>query len=280
MSIVCLGGSSGIIRVIKSLLKITSEKIVAIVGVHDSGGHTGELREKYRVPAVGDIREILGEISGISLFNYKFDGNKKLGNYLLVSLTLEFGLTKATQLILKALNIKRLKILPVSDEGTNLFARTIDGEVIEGEHRIEKCNRIIERIWIKPKVRASSIALRELERAKVIIFCPGSLYSSLLALLLYSGVKRVIKKSKAKKVLILNVREDEETLKFSKISELIGEFERYGFFADLIIANEKRLDERYFLVDVIDRNLISEDLLDEEGLHSIEKLSKVLKRVI
>ncbi len=280
MTIVCLGGSSGIIRVIKSLLEVSKEKIVAVVGVHDSGGHTGELRKKYKIPAVGDIREIIGEISGISLFNYKFDGNKKLGNYLLAFLTLEFGLTKATQIILKALNMKKLKIFPVSDEATNLFARTIENEIIEGEAKIEKCNKIIESIWLSPQVKASKSVLSEIKKARVIIFCPGSLYSSLLALLLYKGIKSTIKRSKAKKILILNVREDEETHKFSKISELVQEFERYGFSPDLIIANEKRIDERYFVVDIFDERVICDDLLSKDGLHSVEKLAKVLKKII
>ena len=60
--VVILGGGTGSSRVLMSLKDLPID-ITAVVTVSDNGSSTGKLREEFSIPAVGDIRKVISNLS-------------------------------------------------------------------------------------------------------------------------------------------------------------------------------------------------------------------------
>lgn len=79
VQIVILGGGSGTSVLADGLAAcLPQARITAVVGVGDSGSKTGELRHFFGGVAVGDLRKVLGAVSGNQLgliFSYRFGAN-------------------------------------------------------------------------------------------------------------------------------------------------------------------------------------------------------------
>ncbi len=59
MQVSVIGGGTGLSVILKGLRKVDSFDLHAIVTVADDGGSTGRLRDQYRLPAMGDIRNVM-----------------------------------------------------------------------------------------------------------------------------------------------------------------------------------------------------------------------------
>ncbi|MCS7084125.1 MAG: YvcK family protein [Aquificaceae bacterium] len=221
MKIVAIGGGTGLSTLLRGLKeKVGNQifKLSAIVTVADSGGSTGRLRKAYTMPAPGDIRNCIAALSESeeiikALFQYRFskgecDGHA-FGNLLLVALTDITG--SFLQGVSIASQILRTKgeIIPSTAENVELWARFEDGKEIMGEEEITKYGKEslskIERVWIEPKeARAPDEAIQRLSEADMIVFGPGSLYTSVLPNLLVEDIKKTIQESNALKVFVVN----------------------------------------------------------------------------
>jgi len=273
--IVCLGGSNGLKRVMKALEIAGYKNVIGITGVHDSGGDSGKLREIMKVPPVGDIREVIAELSGIYELNYKIKDWHKVGNFFLALLAKKYGIEKASQIFGELLDLK-FKVLPVANSPTTLSAWTDKG-LIEGEHLIEKCGCYIKKIEIKPKVSASPYVLKEIRNADWVIFSPGSLYTSVLSLLLYKGIKEAVLKAK-KRLIVTNLTTDLETLHIKSLSDYIKEFQKFGIKDFIVLANSKS-SKNSIEIDLIGENIYTFDLKGRDG-HDVKKVAIALKKII
>jgi len=262
-------------RVMKALRLAGYKEVTGITGVHDSGGDTGKLRKKFNIPAVGDIREVIAELSGVYQLNYKVPKWHKVGNYFLMLLTKRYGIVKATEILEEMFELK-YKILPVSNSQTNLVAET-DSGLIEGEHLIEKCGCKIRKIRLRPTVHANKIVLRYIKDSEWVIFSPGSLYTSILSLLLYRGMRKALK-SVNNKLIIVNLARDLETTHIKFLSEYLDEFRKFGIDEFFVLVDSK---ERKWSIkkDVVGNNIFSFDV-SEGKYHDEKKLSIALKKII
>ena len=94
--IVVLGGGTGLSTLLRGLKQFPVD-ITAIVSVSDDGKSTGQIREEFNTPALGDIRRVLASLSETEplfekMLNYRFNtkGNfngHTVGNLLLVAMT-------------------------------------------------------------------------------------------------------------------------------------------------------------------------------------------------
>ncbi len=64
--IAVLGGGTGLSILLKGLKKFPVD-ITAIITVADDGQSTGKLRKEFNIPAVGDIRKVIYNLSDIVL---------------------------------------------------------------------------------------------------------------------------------------------------------------------------------------------------------------------
>ncbi|MBI1838983.1 MAG: YvcK family protein [Candidatus Colwellbacteria bacterium] len=217
--VVFFGGGTGAFTVLSGLKKHPIE-LTAIVTMADDGGSAGILREEFGVLPPGDIRRALLALSEtdnevlLPLFNYRFKEGAGLnghnfGNLMLTALERITGnLPTAIKEAEKILSVKGA-VVPVTLYKSKLFAGLDDGQVIKGETNIDipkHDGRIkIKKVWLKPKSYINPVAERAIASAEAIIIGPGDLYTSIIPNLLVIGVTEAIKKSKAKKIYIVNV---------------------------------------------------------------------------
>ena len=145
------------------------------------------------------------------LFDFRFTregevAGHSLGNLILTALTeLEHDFSKAVTRAEGMLAIHG-RVLPSTTQNVVLCAELSDGTVIEGESRIAGARSPVRRLRLHPSdASASPEAVDALERADLIVIGPGSLYSSLVAVLLVRGLPEAIARSRARVVLVMNL---------------------------------------------------------------------------
>lgn len=290
-------------------LKKYPVKISVICAMLDSGGSAGRLRKDYKIVSPGDIRRAFLALSNTSpvisdLFDFRFKtGELKDHNFANLFITaLELttnNYEKTSYEIKKILNIQH-EVLPVTLDNSNLWAVLENGKIIKGETNIDipkhNGNLKIKRVYLKPKARAYSKAVKTIKDADLIIIGPGDLYSSLAQILLTEGISRAIQKSKGKSLYICNLMTKwGETNDFTA-SDFANEIEKFlGKEVDYVIYNTKKPSlkrlaiykkEHPELLDLVgfDGNLphskkfIGKDLLTKSGAvnHEPKKLVKVI----
>lgn len=220
--IVCLGGGIGTVNLVKGLNHLFGD-ITVIVSMADDGGSTGRLRRLYSIPPPGDLVSCIAAMSQADdtmkkLLTYRFAGERygaeeslgghKLGNLMMVALTSVMGdFGKALSQMQKIFRT-RGKILPATIEPVSIWAKTSVGERVDREENIDlgRFTGAIEKLHLKPNnPKTSKEVIDAIVSADLIIAGPGDLYSTILPVLLVPGILDAIKKSKAKKLYVVNV---------------------------------------------------------------------------
>lgn len=248
--VVAFGGGSGLSHFLKGLKQFPLD-ITAIVTVSDDGGSTGTLRNIFEMPAPGDIRRVLLSMSKKqdlfeNLFNFRFskelDNDFKghtIGNMVLAALNEinDKDFIKAVDNLATILDIQG-QVQPVSKDMVRLGCEYHDGQFAYGEKDIPNKEKSIKKIFYQNEVHVNKRAIKAVLEADVVIFAPGSLYTSLVATLLFKEMKAAINQTHAKKVLIGNLMTQSETIGFTLndhikvIEDTIGED-----VIDLVIYN-------------------------------------------
>ena len=249
--IVIFGGGTGLSQILKGL-RLFPLDITAVVSVSDSGRSTGALRKIYDIPAIGDLSKVLISTSNldddvIELLNYRVKGSNKeneynhsIKNLILTALVdIHGSVDKALTVFCEIFNIEN-KVLPITEESVNLIAKTDDGEVIIGENEITEAKKNIKTIWYDKAFLVNPKVIKSIESADLIIFSPGSLYTSILPHIMIKDVAEAMNKSKAKKMYIANlVTQPGETnnLPLSSHVKILNKYLNFGI--DVVVANKK-----------------------------------------
>lgn len=212
LKVVALGGGHGLAITLKAVQSYASE-ITAIVAVADDGGSSGRLTSGLGIPPPGDIRRCLLALTPdvslwSELFAYRFSGgdieDHSLGNLLLAALndiTGDFAAAvDAAGRILKTVG----RVVPVATEAAELRA-IAHGREIVGQAEITRATGI-EAMSIGPDgLTANPAALVAISEADQLILGPGSLYTSLMAVLLVPGIAEAWQNSRAHRLFVLNL---------------------------------------------------------------------------
>lgn len=215
--VVVIGGGTGTYAVL-SALKPYPVDLSAIVTMADDGGSTGILRDEFGVLPPGDLRQCLVALSEAPdvmrrLFMHRFDrGTLKghsFGNLFLSTMEQVTGsLDEAIRLVGEVLKI-RGTVIPVTLSSVKLVAKLQNGKVLRGEMALTSYQLLsrfgIEEIYLTPKPKPNPKAIRAILEADVIIVGPGSMYSSLIPNFLVPGIGEALRKSKARKIFIVNL---------------------------------------------------------------------------
>jgi uncharacterized cofD-like protein len=99
----------------------------------------------------------------------------------------------------------RGQVLPASPTPITLHARTRDGLLVAGQSNVMRTTGI-ERVWIAPgDVAASEDAIAAIAEAELIVLGPGSLYTSLLPVLLIPQIRDAVAAASATRMYVCNV---------------------------------------------------------------------------
>ncbi|WP_308314715.1 gluconeogenesis factor YvcK family protein [Bacillus sp. V3-13] len=213
--IVIIGGGTGLPVLLRGLKQLPVD-ITAIVTVADDGGSSGRIRNELKIPAPGDIRNVLAALSDVEplieeMFQHRFKTSNELsghslGNLILAAMTSITGnFVHAIQEMSKVLNV-RGKVLPAANQSVVLHAEMEDGTIVSGESKIPFSGKRIKKVFLSPKkIKSLPETLHAIRQADLIIIGPGSLYTSILPNLLVPRLGEEVCRSKARKVYICNL---------------------------------------------------------------------------
>ena len=306
-NVVVIGGGHGLSTILKGIKKIKDINIFAIVTVADDGGSTGRIRERYTIPAMGDIRTVMLALSESEplmhdLMNYRFAGEDNndisghsLGNLILTALTNMSGSFDIA--IKKAAEFLKVngKIIPSTLQSVTLSARMEDGTVVEGEKNIPSDNQYIETVFYKNSVKANAEAVNAIEDADYIIYGIGSLYTSILPNTIIPEISKALNNTKAKKIYIANcMTQANETYNYD-LKDHMDALKKHDTPVDIIITHNNVIPDnivyRYLKRDSIEvkdngnceEKVISCDLLNfDKGLvrHDSDKIRKAVESIL
>ena len=225
IKIVTIGGGTGAPVIIKSLLLAGFKNISSITASMDSGGKTGLIRsdERDRIIAISDLLRTLISLihpkdrskpktqALISLLDYTDGRNRNLGYTIYYGLLEKYqnNFKKVQSHLEELMSIKfQGQAIPVSLSPTNIHFTCSSGNTHVSEHVLDHLSHskdTVTNVWLEPSVDATPQAKQAIEDATHIIYCPGSLYGSIVANFLPLGITNALKKSTATKILITNL---------------------------------------------------------------------------
>lgn len=223
--VVTVGGGTGQSVVLTALKKIPNLQISAIVSMADSGGTNGMLRRVLGAHPPSDARQCLLALAKGNkknknleeLMNYRYEKGPLRGHNfgsifiaMLEKITGDFS--RALGIISKILNI-RGKIIPVTLSNAELALEFASRRKIFGEHEIDTANfsnKKVKRIFYKNKVTLNPEAGRAIVSADYLIISPGDFYTSLAPNFIVAGFQKAVQSSKAKIIVIQNVKNNQK----------------------------------------------------------------------
>ena len=212
-NVVVFGGGTGLSHLLSGL-KLFPVNVTAVISVADNGRSTGTLKRELNIPAVGDIGKVMltmanGDQELIDLLSYRFKNpsleNHPIRNILMAALIDQKGnLTDAIDFMCRLLKING-RILPNTEDKVELVGIMEDGTKIVGEENITYSDKKIKELKYDKKFNVNEEVLKSIKNADLIIFSPGSLYTSILPHIIVEEIKDAINKSKAKKMYVCNL---------------------------------------------------------------------------
>ena len=260
--IVVIGGGNGSAIALMALKENRDLfDISAVVSMSDSGGSSGRLRKEFNVLPPGDIMRAVLALSKHDyillrqiFYRPRFNGLGKLDGHNLGNLFLVLA-DKYGEDFMKAVRALEQSVeaighaFPVTLDKADLCVRLNNGQVIKKEAAIDKPmydrKLKIADAWLEPEAKIYPEARLALERADYILLAPGSLYTSVISILLVKGVKEVMAASHAKIIgVVQNSFEGKGETGPECLSERVKQVEKYlPRKMDLLIYNNQKLSK-------------------------------------
>lgn len=243
--IVTIGAGTGQRTLLAGLVDRHEEmaSLTAIVAVTDNGGHSGELRTEFSVPAVGDGRQCLAVLAAdqkaADHFDSRDDKGRSFGNMDLVNLIQKYGtISKAFVEAGKQLRCRGI-VIPATDAVTHIAAELTDGSTIVGEWQIVERHPVvpIRRVHLEPAADAHADAVRALRQADVIIVTPGNFYTAVISALLPNGMADAVRQSHARLIYVINAMNFPGITDGWTPTEYINQLTEYARRPDAAIVN-------------------------------------------
>ena len=251
--VVVFGGGTGISNLLSGL-KLFPLDVTTVIAVSDNGSSTGILKEELDIPAVGDIGKVLLSMANVDsdfvdLLRYRFSKEGTLHNHPVRNIMLaalidtKGSLTEATKYMAKILRVKGT-VLPLTEDKVELVG--IGGnEEFFGEESVSQNVKNIERLSYDHEIHVGNEIKEAIKEADLLIFSPGSLYTSILPHLLAKEVVKGINNAKAPIMYVSNlVSQPGETDGYS-VGDHIEVLNRYlnGRKVDVVVANSGDVDK-------------------------------------
>ncbi len=284
--VVVFGGGTGISFILRGLKDFPIE-LTAVITVSDNGRSTGKLREEFHTPAVGDIRQVITNMSSIDdpikkMMSYRFKTSSDLnghalGNLILTSMMdITGSLKESIKSLSKLLDVKHT-VLPISEDcDLTLMGEDIKGNIIEGEEQITESPNAIKRIFYKKEPQVLPEVIKAINEADLIILSIGSLYTSILPNIICKEVQLAIEDSKAPIMYVCNaVTQPGETDNFT-VGDHIEMLNSYLLSRKIncVIASNTRIPKsmanKYATQEQKDPVIIDYERIKEMGVELIE----------
>jgi uncharacterized cofD-like protein len=241
--VVGLGGGHGLAASLQAMRRYAGE-ICGIVSVADDGGSSGRLRQAFGIPAPGDLRRCLVALADpdsmwAEAFEHRFDAGElsghALGNLIIAGLASATGsfddaLAEAGRLL-----GVRGRVLPATTDAVILKA-LVNGREVEGQMAVETSGVITSVSLVPADARPPDAVLEAIAAADQIVVGPGSLFTSVLAVLAVPAIAEALAASSVTKVYVANLRASEETPNFD-VADHVAALAGHGFIPTVVLAD-------------------------------------------
>jgi uncharacterized cofD-like protein len=306
--IVAIGGGTGLSILLRGLKQYTAN-LTAIVTVADDGGSSGRLRRALGVLPPGDFRNCIAALADdesliTMLFQYRFGqsdetlGGHSFGNLFITAMAEVTG--SFEQALIESAKVLAIRgqVIPSTLSNVTLVGELVDEAAqvswVEGESHITASCGAIRRVYLQPEaVPAYPGAIRALLEADLIVFGPGSLYTSVMPNLLVPDLTEAISASRAQKVYVCNTATQPGETDGYSVMDHVTAIERHtrpGLFS-LVAANSNQQGQllpklAWVTLDFPPAGhpltVVSSDLTDEvrPWRHDANKLADLLIKLI
>ena len=245
--VVIFGGGTGISAILTGL-KLFPLEVTAVIAVSDDGSSTGVLKEELDIPAVGDLGKVLLAMNNVDedfvrLLSYRFRKSGSLQNHpvrnilLAALIDLKGDLTEAAKYMGGLLKVKGT-VLPLTEEKVELIGYG-DQRAYVGEVAVSSHIKDIEYLTYDHPIKVNREVVSKVLDADLIVFSPGSLYTSIIPHLIAREVRDALEETPAPIMYISNlVTQPGETDGYS-VGDHIKVLNKYlkGRKVDMVIAN-------------------------------------------
>lgn len=244
-AVVALGGGHGLATTLRAVRRYAG-RITAVVSVADDGGSSGRLRAAFGIPAPGDLRRCFGALADdesmlAQALEHRFDGGEldghPVGNLLIAGLAAASGDFVAalaeTGRLLEACG----EVLPATTDPVVLCADVAGNGTISGQVQIDSTVGI-ERIHLDPPEPATPPAvLTAIAAADQIVIGPGSLHTSLLAVLAVPAINAALRDATAKTIFVANLRSVRSTTDWD-LAAHVAALAAHGIHPTTVLVDE------------------------------------------
>jgi uncharacterized cofD-like protein len=288
-NVVALGGGHGTAATLAAARRYATG-ITAIVSVADDGGSSGRLRAALGIPAPGDLRRCLVALAAdppnnrlAQAFEHRFgdDADPGLQGHALGNLVIA-GLTAATGSFVEALDhVAALlqaqgRVLPATTDPVVLKAVAAAGE-IEGQVAVAQASRIVYVTIVPPDAAPPPEALDAIAHADQLVLGPGSLFTSVLAVVAVPAIRQALQNRAGHQqlVYVCNLRPSIETEGFD-VAAHIDSLAAHGIEPDVVLHDPASGMPSKGTTGVVEADLATAD----KSAHDPVKLARALADLV
>ncbi|MBV8304580.1 MAG: YvcK family protein [Acidimicrobiia bacterium] len=280
-AVVALGGGHGLSATLRAARRYAG-KITAVVSVADDGGSSGRLRTAFGIPAPGDVRRCLVALADDSLwtgvFEHRFGAGEleghAFGNLLIAALADYTGdFEVALHETGKLLGL-RGQVFPATREPVVLKAE-VGGVSVEGQVAVANAGRISGVSVIPPDARTPDGALEAIAAADQIVVGPGSLFTSVLAVVAVPAIRDAIAAAHAPTVYVCNLgRQIPETDGYD-VADHVAALAAHGLDVDVVLCHPGALPMGDLAVACVEEPVAAPDLSEHDPALLAEALARL-----
>lgn len=287
-SVVALGGGHGLAASLQAARRYAAT-VCAIVSVADDGGSSGRLRAAFGIPPPGDLRRCLVALADpespwTAAFEYRFTGGglegHPFGNLVLA------GLAEATgdfsQALLEAGRVLGAsgQVLPATTEPVTLKAVVRspdgDGDTVIGQVAVQETSGIAGVSIVPADARPPQAALDALATADQVVIGPGSLFTSVLAVVAVPALREALATTPGRKVYVCNLRPQQPETAGYDVAAHVDALRNHGLDVDVVLCHPGALPRGPLTVPCVDRPVA----LDDGSAHDPARLAAALSDLV
>jgi uncharacterized cofD-like protein len=241
--VVAIGGGHGLSASLAAARRYAGD-LTAVVTVADDGGSSGRLRAAFGIPAPGDLRRCLVALGDPSspwaaAFEHRFGAGEleghALGNVMMAGLIEQTGsLMRALDLMAGILGVTG-RVLPATTVPVVLMASA--GTVqVEGQLAVQNTAGITRVCLVPEDPEPPADAVAAVAAADQVVIGPGSLFTSVLAVVAVPRLRAAMAATAARRVYVCNLMPERETDGYG-VADHVHALIDHGLVPDVVVCH-------------------------------------------
>ena len=286
---VALGGGHGLAATLRAA-RLYASDIAGIVSVADDGGSSGRLRAAFGIPPPGDLRRCLVALSDeaspwTAAFEYRFGGGglegHAFGNLVLAGLAEATGNFEAA--VAEAARVLGAvgRVIPATREPVVLKAEVLapDGSAgvwVEGQVAVGQAGRIAGVALVPADPEPPPAALQALGAADQVVIGPGSLFTSVLAVVAVPAIREALGTTPGQKVYVCNLRPQVPETDGFDVAAHVAALRSHGLDVDVVLCQPGALPTGELDVPCVERDVARADGLAHDPVRLAAALADLV----